>query len=244
MEIEYEKKYHEVEIENWWFVSRRKYLLDLLKDTPRDRKIIDIGCSSGIFLKDLEQIGFKPENLFGVDISEKAIENCKKNGIQNAFVMDAQNITLPEKFDIIIASDCLEHLQDDIKAINNWKLLLKNGGLMYVFVPAFQSLWSYHDEVNQHCRRYTKSELNTKLTNAKLTILKASYWNFSLFLPVYIYRKISVFFPQSKKEEGQIVGNTYANFVLLRLILLENKLLKYINFPFGVSAFCIVKKEF
>ena len=53
-----------------------------------------------------------------------------------------------------------------------------------------------------------------------------------------------MFFPQSKKEEGQIVGNKYANFVLLRLILLENKLLKYINFPFGVSAFCIVKKEF
>lgn len=115
---------------------------------------------------------------------------------------------------------------------------------MYVFVPAFQSLWSYHDDVNQHYRRYTKSELNTKLSNEKLTILKASYWNFSLFLPVYIYRKISVFFPQSKKEEGQIVGNTYANFILLRLILLENKLLKYINFPFGVSAFCIVKKEF
>ncbi len=244
MELDYEKKYHDVETGNWWFVSRRKYLLDLLKDTPRGSKIIDIGCSSGIFLKDLEQIGFKPENLFGVDISEKAIENCKNNGIQNAFVMDAQNITLFEKFDIIIASDCLEHLQDDIKAINNWKSLLKNGGLMYVFVPAFQSLWSYHDDVNQHYRRYTKSELNTKLSNEKLTILKASYWNFSLFLPVYIYRKISVFFPQSKKEEGQIVGNTYANFILLRLILLENKLLKYINFPFGVSAFCIVKKEF
>lgn len=125
MELDYEKKYHDVETGNWWFVSRRKYLLDLLKDTPRGSKIIDIGCSSGIFLKDLEQIGFKPENLFGVDISEKAIENCKNNGIQNAFVMDAQNITLFEKFDIIIASDCLEHLQDDIKAINNWKSLLK-----------------------------------------------------------------------------------------------------------------------
>lgn len=243
MELDYEKKYHEVETGNWWFVSRRRYLLDLLKDAPRDSKIIDIGCSSGIFLKDLEYLGFKSENLFGIDISEKAIENCKKNGISNAFVMDAQNIILPEKFDIIIASDCLEHLQDDKKAINNWNEILKTGGMMYVFVPAFRSLWSYHDEVNQHFRRYTKSELKIKLSKAKLTILKASYWNFSLFLPVYIFRKISLFFPQSKKEEGQIVGNTYANFVLLRLILLENKLLKYINFPFGVSAFCIVKKE-
>ncbi|WP_310378253.1 class I SAM-dependent methyltransferase [Flavobacterium sp.] len=244
MDIEYEKKYHEVETGNWWFVSRRKYLLDLLKDAPRDSKIIDIGCSSGIFLKDLERLGFKTENLFGVDISEKAIQNCKKNGIQNAHVMDAQNITLSEEFDIIIASDCLEHLQDDLKAINNWKSLLKTGGMMYVFVPAFRSLWSYHDEVNRHFRRYTKNELKTKLTNAKLTILKASYWNFSLFLPVYFFRKMSVFFPQSKKEKGQIVGNKYANALLLQLVLVENKLLRYINFPFGVSTFCIVKKEF
>ena len=130
-----------------------------MKNAPKESLILDIGCSSGIFLKDLERLGFKIENLFGIDISEKAIANCKSNGIQNAFVMDAQNITLLEKFDIIIASDCLEHLQDDIKAINNWKSLLKNGGLMYVFVPAFQSLWSYHDEVNKHFRRYTKIEL-------------------------------------------------------------------------------------
>lgn len=244
MEIEYENKYHEVETRNWWFVSRRKYLLDLLKDAPRDSKIIDIGCSSGIFLKDLEQLGFKNENLFGVDISEKAIANCKNNGIQNAFVMDAQNIIINEKFDIIIASDCLEHLQDDIKAITNWKGILNTGGMMYVFVPAFQSLWSCHDEVNRHFRRYTKSELKLKLSNAKLSVLKASYWNFSLFLPVYVYRKISAILPQSKKEEGQIVGSKSANALLLQLLLLENKLLKYFNFPFGVSTFCIVKKEF
>ncbi|MFM9824814.1 class I SAM-dependent methyltransferase, partial [Flavobacterium sp.] len=177
MEVDYEKKYHEVESENWWFVSRRKYLLDLLKEVSRDNKIIDIGCSSGIFLKDLELLGFKTENLFGVDISEKAIANCKKNGIYNAFVMDAQNISLSEKFDIIIASDCLEHLEDDTKAIQNWKGLLKTGGMMYVFVPAFQSLWSVHDEVNRHFRRYTNKDLKSKLQNANLTILKSSYWN-------------------------------------------------------------------
>lgn len=242
MEIDYEKKYHQVETENWWFISRRRYLLDLLRDTPRDSKILDIGCSSGIFLKYLEQLGFKIENLFGVDISEKAIENCKENEIQNVFVMDAKNITLSEKFDIIVASDCLEHLQDDTKAIQNWKELLKTEGKMYVFVPAFQSLWSYHDEVNMHYRRYTNSELKTKLVAENLTILKSSYWNFSLFIPVYFFRKISSFFIKSKPKEGQIVENKVANSVLLQLILLENKALRYINFPFGISTFCIVTK--
>jgi len=243
MEIDYEKKYHQVETENWWFISRRRYLLDLLKDIPKESKILDVGCSSGIFLKSLEDLGFKKQNLFGVDISEKAIANCKSNGIQNAFVMDAENITIPEKFDIIVASDCLEHLKDDRKAIKNWKELLKKDGKMYVFVPAFQSLWSYHDEVNRHFRRYTNQELKEKLISEKLEVVKSSYWNFCLFVPVFFFRKISVFFNKNKPhQEGQIVENKVANSILLQLILIENKLLKYINFPFGISTFCIVKK--
>ncbi len=242
MEIEYEKKYHEVETENWWFVSRRRYLLGLLRDAPKDSLLLDIGCSSGIFLKDLERLGFKKENLFGIDISEKAIENCKNNGIQNVFVMDAQKISLTEKFDIIVASDCLEHLRDDIGAIKNWSSLLKTGGMLCVFVPAFQSLWSTHDEVNMHYRRYTNKELEDKLTSEKLTILKSSYWNFSLFIPLYLFRKIDGILSRSKKKEGQVIEGKITNVVLLQLLLFENRLLKYVNFPFGVSTFCIAKK--
>ena len=243
MEKDFEKKYHDVEIDHWWFKSRRKYLLDLLKDAPKDSKVLDIGCSSGIFLKDLEKLGFKTENLFGVDISEKAIRNCKANGIENCFVMDAQDITLTETFDIIIASDCLEHLEDDKKALKNWKNLLKIGGEMYVFVPAFMSLWSYHDEVNMHHRRYTNSELKSKISVENLEIRKSGYWNFFLFLPVYFFRKISSFFQKNKTGESDIsIGNAFVNNTLLQLIIFENKLLKVMDFPFGVSTFCIAKR--
>jgi SAM-dependent methyltransferase len=243
MVIAYEKRYHEVETDNWWFVSRRRYLLDVLRNAPKESKILDIGCSSGIFLKDLEGLGFKREHLYGIDISEKAIENCKNNGIQNAFVMDAQNISLTENFDIIVASDCLEHLENDTKAIRNWYGLLKTGGAIYVFVPAFQSLWSNHDEVNMHFRRYSSKELRGKLVNEKLTIQKASYWNFSLFIPLYFFRKIDAVLSRNKKKEGQIIDSKLANVILLKLLLFENKLLKYVNFPFGVSTFCIAKKN-
>ncbi|MCF6132834.1 class I SAM-dependent methyltransferase [Flavobacterium wongokense] len=243
MEKDFEKKYHDVETDHWWFKSRRKYLLDLLKDAPKDSKILDIGCSSGIFLKDLENLGFKLDNLYGIDISDKAIENCRANGIQNSFVMDAQNITLQETFDIIIASDCLEHLEDDKKALQNWKNLLKIGGKMYVFVPAFMSLWSYHDEVNMHYRRYTNPELKSKINAENLEIQKAGYWNFFLFLPVYAFRKLTAAFQKNKKGESDIsIGNPFVNSALLQLIIFENKLLKVANFPFGVSTFCIAKR--
>jgi len=244
MEKDFEKKYHDVETEHWWFKSRRKYLLDLLQNAPKDSKVLDIGCSSGIFLKDLEQLGFSTANLYGVDISEKAIANCKANGIPNAFVMDAQHVTLTESFDIIIASDCLEHLENDQQAIQNWKSLLKAGGKMYVFVPAFMSLWSYHDEVNMHHRRYTNAELQSKLEAEDLQILKSSYWNFFLFVPVYVFRKLSAVFQKNKKGESDIsIGNRLVNKMLLLLIVFENKLLKVFNFPFGVSTFCIVQRK-
>ena len=243
MEKDFEKKYHDVEIDHWWFKSRRNYLLDLLKNAPKNSKILDIGSSSGIFLKDLEALGFKNENLFGIDISEIAIANCKANGIANAFVMDAQNITLTETFDIIIASDCLEHLQEDVKAIKNWKTLLKIGGTLYVFVPAFMSLWSYHDVVNMHHRRYTKSELKAKIVAENLEIIKSSYWNFFLFMPVYLFRKVSANFQKNKSgASDSTIGNPIFNNVVLNLIGLENKLLKVVNFPFRVSVFCIAKR--
>lgn len=243
MEKDFEKKYHDVETEHWWFKSRRKYLLDLVKNAPKNSKILDIGCSSGIFLKDLEALGFKLENLYGIDISDSAIENCKANGIQNSFVMDAQNITLTESFDIIIASDCLEHLEDDKKALKNWKSLLKIGGTMYVFVPAYMSLWSYHDTINMHYRRYTNEELKSKLVAENLSVEKASYWNFFLFIPVYAFRKLTSLFNKNKKGEGDIsIGNSFVNSSLFNLILLENKLLKSVNFPFGVSTFCVAKR--
>ena len=243
MEVNFEKKYHDVEANHWWFKSRRKYLLDLLKNSPKDATILDIGCSSGVFLKDLENLGFNPNNLFGIDISEKAILNSKNYGLRNTFVMDAQNIVLDKKFDIIVASDCLEHLENDAKALKNWKSILKTNGMLYVFVPAFKSLWSYHDEVNMHFRRYTKNELRTKIEKENFEIIKASYWNFFLFVPIYLFRKIASVFNQNKSSESDIsIEYSFINNSLYQLIIIENKLLKYINFPFGVSTFCIAKK--
>ncbi len=244
MEKNFEKEYHNLETHHWWFKSRRKYILDYINNAPKNSKIIDIGCSSGILIKELVENGFAIENLYGIDISEVAIANCKANGIINSFVMDAQNIDLHEKFDIIIASDCLEHLKYEKKAISNWQSILKSGGTMLVFVPAFQSLWSDHDVVNMHYKRYTKGELERLLISENLEIIKSSYWNFFLFLPIYFYKRTSSFFQKNKTEVADIsVGNEFINKILYEVLNIENKILKYLNFPFGVSAFCVVKKK-
>jgi len=95
--------------------------------------------------------------------------------------MDASHIDLKRKFDIAIASDCLEHLEKDGAALNNWYELLNPGGYLYVFIPAFMTLWNEHDVVNMHFRRYTRKELKQKLFESGFEIKKSSYWNLFRF---------------------------------------------------------------
>lgn len=243
MNIDFEKKYHQTETSHFWFKSRRSYIVELLSKKSKNLNVLDIGCSSGILLLELKNIGYNIKNLYGIDISEKAIINCKENGIENAYVMDAQSINLDKKFDIIIASDCLEHILDDEKALKNWHTLLKPNGTLYVFVPAFMMLWSNHDLVNMHFKRYKRNELKVKLIKSGFEIEKASYWNFFLFLPVAIIRVFKRYVISSKQNKtGDLNTISIGNTILFYVINFENKLLKYINFPFGVSAFCIAKK--
>ena len=158
--------------------------------------------------------------------------------------MDGQTPNFKRKFDILIASDCLEHIENDSLALSNWNSLLKENGKLYVFVPAYKFLWSYHDDVNMHYRRYTRKELINKLAKNNFTIEKSSYWNFSLFIPTFLYRKFSNLFKSRKKDDqGDLNKASFFNGLLLFILNIENKLLSILNFPFGISVFCIVKKN-
>jgi len=244
MKDDFEKVYHEVEKTHFWFKSRRRYIINFLANFPKETSILDIGCSSGILLSELAESGFDIKNLYGVDISENAIHNCKRNGIPNSFVMNAQSIKLEKKFDVIVASDCLEHLENDSKALENWYEQLDKNGILIVFVPALMILWSEHDIVNMHFRRYTRKNLKKNLLAKNFIIEKSSYWNFLLFFPILIYRLISrikVFKKQSPK--GNLEKQRFFNPLLFSLINFENKLLSIINFPIGVSVFCVARKH-
>ncbi|MTE26757.1 class I SAM-dependent methyltransferase [Winogradskyella ouciana] len=244
MDKDYEKKYHELEDSHFWFKSRRNFIIQLLKNENKNSKILDVGCSSGLLLMQLVKNGFDKKNLYGIDISEEAIENCRKNNLNNCFVMSGENIALNQDFDIIIASDCLEHIENDNDALKNWKQNLKENGKLYVFVPAFMNLWSNHDVVNMHFRRYTENKLTKMAIKCHLKIKKSGYWNITLFIPLYIIRKINKLFltKKLKQTKGDLYHIGVLNKPLLMLLNLENKILKYFKFPFGISTYIIAEK--
>jgi SAM-dependent methyltransferase len=186
-------------------------------------------------------------NLTGIDISPEAIALCRERNLGDVRVMDAQQPDFPPaSFDIITASDVLEHLPDAPRAVAAWRQLLRPGGTMMVFVPAFMFLWSGHDEVNHHFHRYRAGELAALLRAAGFEIQREGYWNFFLFPPVALLRLARRLVAASAKKPP--VGDikpvpTPLNSLLIFLLRLENRLmLAGLNFPWGISAMVIARK--
>jgi SAM-dependent methyltransferase len=247
MNKKYEKTYHEVEATHWWFVTRRKLVKELVcKYAPApDAAILEIGCSGGPLLESLRANGFS--QLAGIDISPEAVALCRDRNLANVSVMDAQKPDFPpSSFEIIIASDVLEHLEDAPLALAAWHKLMRPGGTLLLFVPAFCFLWGDHDEINHHFHRYRAGELAELLHSAGFEVSRQGYWNFFLFLPVATIRLLKRFMPCStfKPRSGDLKPVTPPlNRLLIWLLTLENHLLlRGVNFPWGVSATIIAHR--
>ncbi len=246
MQRAYEEKYHRVEASHWWFVARRQIVRALLaKERPNPKgRILEMGCSGGLLMRELESDGW--QQVTGIDISPDAIELCRRVGL-DARVMDAQELALADAtFDVVTASDVLEHLADEQKAIREWKRVLKPSGLLVVFAPAFMLLWSGHDAANKHYRRYRRKQLIRLLESNGLVVERSSYWNVALFGPIAAIRLLRKLWRRRTDTEGS--GDLFeppktANALLTKLLQIENWLLgSGVNSPFGVSVFVLARK--
>lgn len=243
METTYEEHFIRNQKTRWWGVGRRHMIANLLRGTSKEAKILDVGCSSGTLLSDLRDLGFR--DLSGIDISQTAIDHCKKSGFKNIKKTDGRNLGNPcEKFDVIIASDVLEHIEEDLSTLQNWKSHLSDNGKLIVFVPAFQYLWSEHDARNRHFRRYTRRQIRQVLNEANMECIRTSYWNCALSLFAFFERTISRLFAHTSIYSKDEVYETpsFVNACLSLLLKCENRLLQHTNLPVGVSVFAIAEQ--
>ena len=244
MDKQYESIYHTAEDTNWWFKTRQDFVYRYLvqQNVPSSGRILDIGCGGGGLLSYLRDRGFI--NLFGIDLSPEAISFCTSRGLASVAIDDAQHVnTMPnESFDIIIASDVLEHLEHASAAMRRWRELLKPSGKLIVFVPAYQALWSERDVLNKHVTRYTEKKLLMVAEAAGLSSVLSSYWNFFMFAPYALLLKLK------KHTKNKIVEiqnkETAVNSMLKKILWIENSLILHgARFPFGVSFLAIFKKK-
>jgi len=242
---EYEDQFHRLEEKHWWFRGRRHLVRALVLQAHPDRagRLLEIGCSGGPMIQQLHADGYP--HVTGIDISADGIAICRQRGLTNTHVMDAQKLSFAdESFDVITASDVLEHLADAPRAVREWCRVLKPEGVLIVFVPAFQFHWSEHDEINKHFKRYRRPELRQLLSDNGFQLARTSYWNFLLFWPVSIVRLIRRCLPRRPAFAGDIrPAPALLNRALIWLLRGENALLlRGLNFPVGVSVLALGRK--
>ena len=228
--------------EHWWYKARREILDKIISKCKLsvNAKILEIGCGTGGNLLMLQKHG----NVFAMEMDEFASEYATRTtGVDVRKGRLPDNIPYNEKFDLVCMFDVLEHIQDDKKALIEITKLLEPAGTLIITVPAYSWLYSAHDKMHNHYRRYSANALNEIISYSGLNILKISYFNTLLF-PLVILTRLADMLRNSDESIGYSTPNKIVNQLLYRTFSIERLLVNKICLPFGLSIFAVCKKTF
>lgn len=244
MDSEFQAAYHVQEGAHWWSVARRDMIVRLLDraGVPRDARILDVGCASGRLIEQLRDRGHP--FVTGVDVSSEAMAACRARGLEDVHQMPADALALDDaSFDVLIASDVLEHIDDDLAALKEWRRVVKPGGLVIIFVPAHMFLWSHHDVVNHHHRRYDREELAARVREAGWSLERVSGWNLALLPPAAAVRGVRRLRGDNDEPHHDLeMPPPWMNRVLIGLLRAENRALAARDLHPGISLFAVARR--
>ena len=237
--------FYKFESTNWWFVGRRKLVLSLINtylSCKGSARILDAGCGTGAMLDHLSRYG----SAMGVDIAKEASDYCRSRGRNEVAGGDITALPFAESgFDLVTALDVVEHIVDEKTAFDQLARTCKPGGIVVVTVPAYQWLWSPHDVLNHHERRYVARELRAQIEQAGLRVLRLTYANTFLFpvvVLVRVFRKLFLAHRYKSDWDVNMHVPSLINRLLIAIYSLEVAILKHLDMPFGVSVVCVAKK--
>jgi SAM-dependent methyltransferase len=172
---------------HWWYRGRRRVIRAVLDDVPLPpgARILDAGCGSGRMLDELACYG----RVSGIDVSDAAAEAARARGHEDVRVGPLE--TLPwedDTFDLVTAFDVIEHTPDDRGTLRELRRVTRPGGRALITVPAYQRLFSAHDVVNHHYRRYARPSLLAAAREAGWAAGRTTYFNSVLLAPAAAVR--------------------------------------------------------
>jgi len=239
MDAAYVAVHLEEDRSHWWFRGRLAVILAALRRALPSRpvRLLELGCGSGNVLAALGDFG----EAVGMDSHADLVAAGRAAGL------DVRAGHLPEDLgvapgwaDVVLLLDVIEHVDDDLATLRAARGGVGEGGLLVVTVPAYQWLWSGHDEVLGHRRRYTASELRATVERAGFTVLRVTYFNTLLF-PLLLAARA---FKRLRGDRGHDLHHPAAliNWLLERAFAFERHLVPRIPLPFGSSLLLLGRR--
>jgi len=178
-------RFFALEQTHFWRIAKRRLALDWLErygPPPGGLRLLDIGGACSLIPKELERWG----EVQVIEVDADTVQFARdKLGLDVREGRFPDDVPVQAAFDVVTMLDVLEHIEDDEASLRAAGRLLKPDGLLLVTVPALRWLWSDHDIVLHHHRRYTRGELVAKLEAAEFTVERVSYYT-GLLLPALV----------------------------------------------------------
>lgn len=229
----------ELDSRHWWYRARREVLAALIArriKPPQGARILEIGCGTGHNLQTLARFG--RVDAVEMDGPARSVASSRLGHAVGNAALPALVGVEERAYDLIALLDVLEHVEEDREALASIARRLKPGGRILITVPAHPWLWSAHDRVNHHHRRYTRKSLTTVVAAAGLKIDMLSWFN-SLLFPLAAASRMAGRL-SGKDDSDDALPPTPVNALFEKLFALERYALGRVPFPPGVSLVAIV----
>ena len=241
MDETYEAELFELEETHWWYRGRRRVLRSLVEAhlPHRPGRVLDVGCGTGRNLVELADLG----EVRGVEPSMAAVEFGRARDL---LVVQGDAVDLPfadASFDLVTALDVIEHIADDVRALSEMRRVVSSTGAAVVTVPAYEWLWSAHDDMNLHQRRYTARLLRSRAEAAGWRIHYVSYFNAALLLPIAAHRRLQRLIGHSSPTDNDFKRTpARLNRLLEGVLAAEANLIgRGVALPAGVSVAAVLR---
>jgi SAM-dependent methyltransferase len=225
---------------HWWYVARRNLVADAFGGrVPRGCVALDVGTGTGEFLDTLAAMGAGLS--IGTELSEPAIATAMAAAGQRVVVRSvAEHLPVANaSVDRLTSLDVIEHLDDDLLAVREFKRVCAGGARMVITVPAYQSLWSEHDDRAAHRRRYNRREVCEVVTAAGFTVERASYCFSFLVPPAWLLRRTPLRHLVTVTDEEVSSPGGVVDRALAGLAAVERWWLRRWTLPFGLSIIVV-----
>jgi SAM-dependent methyltransferase len=225
---------------HWWYEGRRELVRESLDRFPMpEGLVLDVGCGTGDNMPMLAEVTGRA--VVGTDLSLDALHHATRGHTAIAF---AEELPVPiGACGLVTSMDVVEHLDDDLAGLREYRRVLAPSGLLLLTVPAYQWLWGEHDVRAAHRRRYRVGGLRAVVETAGFEVLHTTYYNSFLVPPAAVLRRTPL--RRLVKETDEEVGNTspFVSKVMTRLSRTERRLARRRRVPFGLSILLIGRRD-